>query len=159
MMLNAHGESVVVSGRRRFDVRVVPTDPPRSISLTIGTVGGDQWSFEQPGWRGVAVGAGPDGAYLWSARQVVSLPSETQSAPVVEATVDEDLLTVFSDAAGWLLVCETSVRRVHDSHELARIDFGGVIEAFSWVGPEQLAVRLDDESEHHLLIRGVSISG
>ncbi len=40
---------------------------------------------------------------------------------------DEDILFVFPTAAGWLLVCETSIRLVYDQKTISRIEFGGVI--------------------------------
>jgi hypothetical protein len=59
----------------------------------------------------LAAGWGCGQAYLWSSRDLVVLPGARGADPRV-VTVDEDLLLVFRIEAGWVLVCETSVRAV-----------------------------------------------
>lgn len=159
MMLDTGCETVVASGRRLFGVRVAAIDLPRSVRVTIAMDSRFEWTFDQPGWRPLAVGAGPLGAYLWSAREVITLPVEADGAPVVEFVVDEDLVAVFGDVGGWVFVCETSVRRIAGMQETSRIELGGVIESSFWTSDDQIAIRLDDGSERRIVLRGASLAG
>lgn len=159
MMLDTGLETVVGSGRRLFGVRVASVDPPRSVRVTIAMDSRFQWTFNQPGWRPLAVGAGPMGAYLWSAREVITLPVEADGAPVVAFIVDEDLLAVFGDAGGWVIVCETSVRRLVGMRETSRIELGAVIESFFWTSDDEIAIRLDDGSERRVNLHGANLAG
>jgi hypothetical protein len=158
MMLTPGVETAVVSGRRLFGVRIAEVDPPRSMRVTIVLDSRFEWTFTQPGWRSLAVGTGASGAFLWSAREVIALPIEAGGAPVVEFVADEDLLVVFKDVDGWVLVCETSLRRVIGRHETGRVEFDGVIEACFWASDDEIVLRMDDGSERRVFLRGASLA-
>ncbi|HEV7973476.1 hypothetical protein [Amycolatopsis sp.] len=98
-------------------------------------VGAREWRYEEPGWRPVALGVAAEVPYLWSARSLVVLPVDSADEPEV-LRVDEDLLLVFRVEAGWLLVCETSIRLVVDGHESSRVEIGEVVEHATWNGGE-----------------------
>jgi len=146
-MLDTSSETVVVSGRRQFAIRVAAIEEPRSMRITVVLDSRFEWTFDQSGWRPLAVGSDPQGAFLWSAREVITLPVDATGEPVVALSVDEDLLAVFRDGVEWSLVCETSLRRVIGREEVDRIDFDGVIERCFWAGEDEIVVRLDDGSE------------
>lgn len=156
--MNRHPETTsVVVGQRLFSIQVAPTDPPRSMRVTIVVDGRSAWTFDQPGWRPVALGVGARGAFLWSARQVIALPAEPAEAPAVAITVDEDLEAVFRDPDGWTLVCETSVRRLVDGQETDRIDLDDVIATFRWKSHDALFVRTGRGSEQSVVVRGARL--
>jgi hypothetical protein len=90
-----------------------------------------QWTYRHASWRPLAVGCGASSAYIWSARDLVILPDDHDSDPSVLA-VDEDLLFVFKTEAGWLLVCETSIRLVIGQEERSRVELGDVVERAQW---------------------------
>ncbi len=153
-IVGPQSEMMLVSRERVFFIRVGSGACPLSIAVTVADDDGAEWTFEQPGWRPLAVGSGSSGTYVWSAREVVELPASVGSSPGVSITVDEDLLGAFQDAEGWVLVCETSVRRVMGGHEVARVELGGVIRSFRWTAVRTLALRADDGSEHEVVVRG-----
>lgn len=164
--MDGHGNSViagtgvdatVVAGRRVYGVRVAEMDPPRRVVLTIAVDGRFQWTFDAPGWRPISVGSGASGAYLWTAREVIGLPEEASGQPRLVLGVDEDLLTPFSDAYGWILVCETSVRRVHGGRETSRLELDAVVQSSFWAAEDVLVVRGDDGAECRVTIRGTEL--
>jgi hypothetical protein len=120
-----------VIGDRTFALRVTEDQMPRSMAVTVVMDGRLEWTFDEPGWRPLSVGAGADRAYLWSARGLIVLPRRPDDSPDL-IRVDEDLLFVFRDDIGWILVCETSVRRVLRGKENSRLEFGEVLERAVW---------------------------
>lgn len=79
--------------------------------MTVALDGRSDWSLAMAGWGGVSWGAWGETGYLWSARELVQLP-RTVDVDLEVIRVDEDLLSVLHIDDGWLLVCETSVRRL-----------------------------------------------
>ena len=146
MMLNVGSETVLVCGLRLFKIRVAASDPPKSVRVSIDSGRRPEVNFDQPGWRQIGVGVGVSRSFLWSARAVISLPNNADGDPVVEIVVDEDILAVFEVTGGWILVCETSVRRVVDGRETGRLELGDVIESCQWVSDNELVLGLDDGS-------------
>ena len=61
------------------------------------------------------------------------LPDEPAAEPSVLA-LDEDLLFVFRTDAGWVLVCETSVRLITGQGQASRIELADTIERVWWTG-------------------------
>jgi hypothetical protein len=157
MMLNVGSETALVCGLRLFRIRVAASDPPRSVRVSIKSGRRPEVNFDQPGWRQIGVGVGVSGSYLWSARAVISLPNDADSDPVVDIVVDEDLLAVFEVSGGWILVCETSVRRVIDGRETGRLEFGDVVETCVWVSDNELELGLDDGSEQRVSLRDTGL--
>jgi hypothetical protein len=158
-MLDADSETVLVSGRRVFHVRVEAIDPPRSVRVTIVLDGRFEWTFDQAGWRPLSVGAGESRTFLWSARELITLPVDAAGTPVVEFVVDEDLLAVFESDGGWVLVCETSVRRVIGQRETGRLELDAVIESCSWVGDDEILLRVDGGSDRRVFLLGAGLDG
>lgn len=107
------------------------------VALTVD--GQPHSSFEMPAWRPLSYGCAPGVAYLWSARQVVSIRIDRSNGPKI-FEVDEDLLFVFNLGSRWLLVCETSLRLLTDGIELDRIELGEVVESARWES-DSLVVR------------------
>jgi hypothetical protein len=159
MILDADRETVLVSGRRLFGVRVAPIDPPRSVRVTVVLDGRFEWTFDQAGWRPLAVGVGESGTFLWSARELITLPVDADGTPVVEFVADEDLLAVFEGGGAWVFVCETSVRRVIGRRETGRLEFDAVIESCWWVSDDEIVLRFDDGSERRFSFPGVGLEG
>ena len=91
-----------------------------------------EWTYQLASWRPLAVGSGFGSAYLWSARELVVLPSGPGEDPVV-LSADEDLLLVFRTEAGWVLVCETSVRLV-TGREISRVELADTVRRAWWNG-------------------------
>lgn len=94
LMIQVGAETTVVTGRRVYGLRVADVDPPRTVRVTVVLDGRYEWTFDEPGWRPIAVGVGETGAYLWSARRVIGLPDDG-GEPRIELEVDEDLIAVF----------------------------------------------------------------
>jgi hypothetical protein len=130
-MTTPERETLFVAGQRSFAVRESRADAPRSTIVTVTMDGRCEWSFQEPGWRPLSFGASDEHAYLWSARELTALPGSEDEEPET-VQVDEDLLYVFRLDGGWLMVCETSVRRVLDGRETDRVDLGDVIDQARW---------------------------
>jgi hypothetical protein len=145
-------ETTFVVGGRTFGVRVVRDRVPQSVRVTVTMDGRFEWTFGEPGWRPLSLGAGLDIPYLWSARELIVLPRSVGDDPEI-VKVDEDLLLVFHVDRGWLLVCETSVRRVVRGNETARLEFGDVLEHAAW-DREVLVVRDASGTERRICVHG-----
>jgi hypothetical protein len=106
---------------------------PSQGQLTVTITRDDrlEWTYQLASWSPLAVGTHPGSAYLWSARELVVLPSDPAQDPV-ELTTDEDLLLVFRTEAGWVLVCETSVRLVTGRDEISRIELADTVRRAWW---------------------------
>lgn len=139
-----------VGGSRWFQVRVAEPGESLRVAVTVTMDGRYEWTFEEPAWRPIAFGSGEEHSYLWSAREVIRLPRIETDEPVVEARTDEDLIIAFEHADGWVLVCETSVRRVHRGVQTARWELPEVAVRAVWRG-DALAV-LDEAGEEVLLL-------
>lgn len=126
-------ETTFIVGGHAFAVRQSSVDAPRLVVVTVTMDGRFEWTFEEPGWRPLAFGAWLDMPYLWSARELIVLPRTLDEEPQV-LRVDEDLLYVFQIDAGWLMVCETSVRRCVGGEETGRVDLADVVEHTRWEG-------------------------
>lgn len=134
--------------KRWFQIAVFETEDLRA-SMTITMDGRYEWAFEQPAWRPIAVGSGPESCFLWSARELIRLPQEVDDEPEVVARTDEDLIVVFEHEGGWVLVCESSVRRLIGGEQTSRWELPEVVVRAAWRGAE-LAV-LDEGGEEVLL--------
>lgn len=64
--------------------------------------------------------------------------------------VDEDLLTGFHVDGGWLMVCETSIRRVVRGIETDRVELGEVVEQARW---EQGTLLVTDAAGESVVLR------
>jgi hypothetical protein len=126
-------EHTCVSGRSVFRIRQAVGPSDRQMTVTITRDDRVQWTCHQASWRPLAVGWGSGSAYLWSARDLVALPADPGEDPSV-VTVDEDLLVVFRTEAGWVLVCETSVRLITGQDQPCRIDLADTVEQAWWTG-------------------------
>lgn len=149
-------ETIVVAGEQLFTVRESRTDAPRSMTVTVTLNGRFEWSFQEAGWRPMSFGASSDQPYLWSARELIALPVDERHDPEV-ISVDEDLMYVFRVDGGWLMVCETSVRRVLGHKETGRIDLDEVVDHVRW---HHGALRLIDAagSQHCVRVQGGQLS-
>lgn len=145
-------ETVFVAGTRVFAVRVNQRAAPRLVTVTVAADGKFQWSFEEPGWRPLAFGSSRDAAYIWSARGLITLPQSDTDEPEV-IRIDEDILYVFEIDAGWVLVCETSVRRHIGGAETDRIELGDVVESAS-CRDDLLVIKDAGGGEHRIAIVG-----
>lgn len=142
-------EMIFVDGRRWFHIRVADLGESSRVVVTVTMDGRYEWTFDEPSWHPIAFGSGAECSYLWSAREVIRLPRSESDEPVVEAGTDEDLIIAFEHTGGWVLVCETSVRRVIRGEETARWELPEVAVRALWRGDE-LAV-LDESGEEVVL--------
>jgi hypothetical protein len=126
-------ERTFVSGKAVFRIRQAPGPAERQMTVTITRDDQLEWTFRLASWRPLAAGQGCGPAYLWSARDLVILPDDQREDPAVLA-VDEDLLFAFCTEAGWVLVCETSVRLITGQDQTSRIDLAEVVERAWWTG-------------------------
>jgi len=139
-MSGSQGAVVVVAGCHVIEIRVDRSGSPRSMIVSVELDHEQSWLFDEPGWQDLAVGVTDSVPYLWSARHLVVLPTgEPQGDPLV-ITADEDIRLAFAVADGWLLVCETSIRFFADGRLSSKLEFGEVLLAGRWEGP-QLVVR------------------
>lgn len=104
-------ERLFVAGSSVFTIRENAGPAKEMLTVTITRDDQVEWTYQMASWRPLDVGHGCGSAYLWTARDLVILPGDPGEDPVA-LSVDEDLLVVFRAAAGWVLVCETSVRLV-----------------------------------------------
>lgn len=141
-----------VVGDRTFRVRAARDDAPRSMTVTVVMDGRYEWTFDEPGWRPLSIGAVRDRGYLWSARGLIVLPRSSDEGPEL-IRLDEDLLFVFCVDAGWVLVCETSVRRMVAGNETANLQFGEVLERARWESGT-LVVGETSGLSHRIVISG-----
>ena len=146
----------LVAGDRTFSVRVGISQAPRSMTVTVVMDGRLEWTFDEPGWRPLSVGAAVDRSYLWSARRLIVLPRRSDESPELIG-IDEDLLFAFRVDDGWVLVCETSVRRVVSGNETSRLEFGDVLERAIW-DSKTLVVHDDSGREHRIEVQGRHLS-
>jgi hypothetical protein len=126
-------DTVFVVGTATFTIRQGTDAADGYMKVTITRDGRTEWTYRHASWRSLSVGCGEGSAYVWSARDVVVLPSDGDTDPCVFSS-DEDLLFVFRTTAGWFLVCETSVRLLVGQDERSRVEFGDVIERADWDG-------------------------
>jgi hypothetical protein len=124
-------ERVFVAGSSAFTIREAAGLSAGTLTVTITQDDRLEWTYQLASWRPLAVGSGFGSAYLWSARELVVLPSGPGEDPVV-LSADEDLLLVFRTAAGWVLVCETSVRLVTGRDEISRIELADTVRRAWW---------------------------
>lgn len=129
MSTHLRSETFVV-GNRIYSIRIARTEDLRTAVMTVALDGRFEWSLAMAGWGGVSWGAWGETGYLWSARELVLLP-RTVDVDLEVIRVDEDLLSVFHIDDGWLLVCETSVRRLVASVETSRLEFD-VVDFARW---------------------------
>lgn len=126
-------DSIFVTGRSIFRIRQAAGPSQGQMTVTITRDDRLEWTYRQASWRPLAAGWGCGSAYLWSARDLVMLPEDPGADPRV-LTFDEDLLFVFSTEAGWVLVCETSVRLITGQDQAARLDLADAVEHAWWAG-------------------------
>ena len=126
-------ERVFVAGSSAFTIREAAGFSAGTLTVTITQDDRLEWTYQLASWRPLAVGSGFGSAYLWSARELVVLPSGPGEDPVV-LSADEDLLLVFRTEAGWVLVCETSVRLVTGREETSRIELADTVRRAWWTG-------------------------
>jgi hypothetical protein len=124
-------EHTFVAGKAVFRIRQAGGPSEGQMTVTITRDDRLEWTYQQASWRPLAVGWGRGAAYLWSARNLVVLPDEPAAEPSVLA-LDEDLLFVFRTEAGWVLVCETSVRLITGQDQASRIELADTIERVWW---------------------------
>ena len=121
-------ERLLVAGSSVFTIRENAGPAEETLRVTISRDDRVEWTYQMASWRPLAVGLGCGSAYLWTARDLVVLPEDPGEDPVT-LRVDEDLLVVFRTAAGWVLVCETSVRLVACREEISRIELADTVRA------------------------------
>ncbi len=126
-------DCTLVTGRCVYRVRQAPGPAMAQTTVTITRDDRSEWTYLMASWRPLSAGCGSGLAYLWSARDVVALPDDSDAEPAV-LTTDEDILLVFRTAAGWLLVCETSVRLITGHNQVSRVELGDSIEQARWAG-------------------------
>jgi hypothetical protein len=139
-MSGEQGPMVVVAGCHVIEIRVDRSGGPRSMVVSVELDYGRSWLFDEPGWQDLAVGVADGVAYWWSARRLVVLPTGGRHGDPVVITAEEDIRLAFAVAGGWLLVCETSIRYFTEGGLASRLEFGEVLLAGRWEGP-QLVVR------------------
>ena len=145
MTTEAVRSQVVVLGDHIVHLTIDDVNRPESISLDVAIDGKRLRGWEEPGWRGISLGAFAESFYWWSARRIVVLTLDP-AAVTAEIAYDEDILLAFHlGAVEWLVVGETSVSTVNAGVAISRLDFGEVIVASRRDG-DLLAVETSDGS-------------
>ena len=126
--------STFVAGRRvvQFEVQD-DSHAPRWMDVAVTIDHGRTWRYTGPGWRPLSFGADAERLYWWSARRLVALPANDVEEPEL-VDFDEDILLVFTVDAGWLIVCETSVRLLLGGSEVSRLELADVVLEARWQG-------------------------
>lgn len=91
----------------------------------------------EPGWGDLAIGLAEGQLYWWSSRHLVCADLATETSQSV-ALLDEDILTVFRLAQGWLVVCESSVRLLDGPQETSRVELRDVVVSVDWSADDLL---------------------
>jgi hypothetical protein len=136
-------ERIFIAGSSVFTIREATGPSAGTLTVTITRDDRLEWTYRLASWRPLAVGSGLGSAYLWSARELVVLPSDPGQDPVI-LHVDEDMLIVFQVPAGWVLVCETSVRLVIGRQEVSRIELADTVHRAWWTGGD---LQIEDARE------------
>ena len=144
-------ELTLISDLRKFRILSVDTGELRT-SLKITMDERSSWTFDVPSWRPIAVGSGPKSRFLWSARELILLPQDSDDEPQFVAETEEDIIAVFEKHDGWVLVCETSVRRFVHDQETARCQLSDVVTEVWWRGD---VLHVEVEGRGDLLLRVV----
>jgi hypothetical protein len=126
-------EYTFITGKAVFRIRHAAGPAQGQMTVTITRDDQLEWTYRQASWRPLAVGRGCGPAYLWSARDLVVLPDDPGDDPGVLA-LDEDLVLVFHTEAGWVLVCETSVRLITGQDQGSCVDLADTVERAWWTG-------------------------
>ncbi|MCD1573373.1 hypothetical protein [Agromyces mediolanus] len=114
-----------IHDHRRYLFRTVSRDRDVRVSeLSVELNGAQAASMLISGWRPLSFGSS-DLAYVWSARELVILPASLEDTVDV-LSLNEDIASVFRLHDGWVVVCDSSVRRYVGDLELERIEFDGV---------------------------------
>ena len=145
-------DMIVVSGRQCFGIHAAGDPDSLTCLLTITLDGRVEWTFDVPTWRPMSVGAAGDTWYVWSARDVIVLPPDEAGEPAA-FKVDEDLQFVFRLDDGWVLVCETSIRRLVNEHETDRWELPEIVSDAAWIA-DVLSVRDYSGSETRVRVSG-----
>jgi hypothetical protein len=136
---------VVVLGDHIVHLTIDEVNRPESVSLDVAIDGNRLRGWEEPGWRGISLGALAELFYWWSARRIVVLALDP-AAVAAEIAYDEDILFVFHlGGVEWLVVGESSVSTVSAGIAISRLEFGEVIVACRRDG-DVLAVETSDSS-------------
>ena len=131
--------STFIAGGHVVRLEIRKTDQaPRWVDVTVTLDDGPAWRYNEPGWRPLSFGIAGTRPYWWSARHLVLLPDDANGDPDV-VDVDEDMLLVFAVDAGWLVVCETSVRLISEGQESSRVELADAVLEARWRG-SKLAV-------------------
>ena len=109
-----------------IDVAWDDSEAPRSGVVNLRLDGSEIATFIEPGWLSPRFGMFNRTFYWWSARRLVVLPVDAPDK-LEQIDADEDLIVVFGQPTGWLLVCETSIRLVNNGLEVSRLEFGEVL--------------------------------
>ncbi len=137
--VTANSELTVVVRQHVYLIQFELTGDGRAAELVVSLDEQSVWIFQTAGWISPRLGLSERALYVWTARELIVFPSEFQGVPVV-ITLDEDLRFVFGLDDGWLVVCETSVRRLVQEVQTAAVYLGEVLVAAHLVGGE-LVVR------------------
>lgn len=87
------------------------------------------WRIELAGWKALSFGYSQATAYLWSAREVVVLPTLTNAPSIFR--VEDDILSAHLVGEQWVVICETSVRVLTNGNQVDCVELGEVVESFS----------------------------
>ncbi|MFF2841061.1 hypothetical protein [Paenarthrobacter sp. NPDC057981] len=126
------------------------------MELSISLIGSREWRYVVPGWRDVSFGISGQTAYVWAARSIIVLPSHEDANPKVIPFDEEDLIVVFVAGAGWLLVCETSMRLVGAGGEIGQVHFREVVEQASFDG-HIVSVKDVGSAEYRFEVSGTNL--
>lgn len=121
----------LIVGRDRFTLDWNPKGVEGPGLLTVTDNRTRMWQLELAGWRALSVGYSGTTAYLWSAREVIVLPTGSTELMTLKVD-DDDVVSVYAVQALWILVCETSVRMFIDGMPVSRMEFGEVLMSSRW---------------------------
>ncbi|MDR6117693.1 hypothetical protein QE370_000877 [Aeromicrobium sp. SORGH_AS981] len=89
-----------ILGDRVYDVRLSGDGAARLAVLTVTVDSRYEWSTTVAGWRTVSFGACGDVGYVWSARELVELPTSADSGlTVIDVARWEGEVLLVRDAA------------------------------------------------------------
>lgn len=145
-----------VNGQQVVTVEMDRADIPQSLGVTVRIDGQWSWSSEEPGWREIGIGSGSSCSYLWSARRLLILPASGQQG-VLTVDSNEDIVVVFSVGAGWLLVCETSLKLVSGDHAISQLELPDAVVSASWTG-NKVVVRHATGLPREVIVSGMTMS-
>jgi len=142
-------------GKDVYELRIDTSEAPERLGLVVRAEAGGEWTYSEPGWQPLSYGF-VNGAFLICSARRVIIHRGPQVEPELIETDNDPLCYVFSAPAGWLLVCEISVRLMARAREVARLGLHDVVVTATFDDPT-LYLSLFDGTKARIRVTGPTL--